>query len=294
MIGPFLFIFERSLNKNRMQKIKEFTVAELKELVKEKNLLEFNRDISDIHTKKMQDSIMDCGLLRLPVIGELSKFDKNRKYAIIDGQHLCSAIVKLPRGSIIKKVNCIIKTYSSKKEVIADISKLNNTQKTWNDENYLDAWFKFGKDNIEHFKNYAYLQNLYSTSFDGLPCGFLVDLYAKSKDDFKEGALEFRDREFSDKLAQISIMLKEDYKKGSFTLHGLRMWAMNRKFNEKKDIDFHKLKSRLSQAIRNKEDSNCNGRDDFREFVKNVLSNEITLKKWEEFLVNIDNYITDK
>lgn len=31
-----------------------------------------------------------------------------------------------------------------------------------------------------------------------------------------------------------------------------------------------------------------------RQFVKNVLSNEITLKKWEEFLVNIDNYIMNK
>ncbi len=255
-----------------MQKIQKFTVAQLKELLKEKNLLEFNRDISEGHTKKMQESVMDCGILRLPVIGDLSAFDKNRKQAIIDGQHLCNAIVRLPRSSAITSIDCIVKTYESKKDVISDISKLNNTQKTWNDENYLDAWFKFGKDNIEHFTNYTYLHNLYSSSFDGLPCGFLVDLYAKSKDDFKEGRLEFRDREFSDKLAQISLMLKEDFKKGSFTLHGLRMWAMKRKFEEKKDIDFFKLKSRLSQAIRNKEDAMCNGREDFNEFCKNVYT----------------------
>ena len=253
-----------------MKDIKEFTKKELKVLVKEKNLLEFNRDISDIHTKKMVESVIECGILRLPVIGDISSFDQNKKYVIIDGQHLCNAIVKLPNGIYEDSVPCIVKVYKNKRDVISDISKLNNTQKTWNDENYLDAWFKFGKDNVEHFTNYSYLWNAYNHSYDGLPCGFLVDLFATSKDSFKEGNLTFRDREFSDRLAQICLILKEDFKKGSFTLHGLRMWAMKRKFEEKKDIDFVKLKSRLTQALRNKEDSNCNGREDFKEFVKNI------------------------
>lgn len=255
-----------------MSRIQQFKKQEIKELLKEKNLLEFNREISASHAKKILESILECGLLRLPVIGDISAFDANRKYVIIDGQHLCSAITKLPKHAGIGEIDALVKTYEKKEEVISDIAKLNNAQKVWNDENYLDAWFKFGKDNIDHFTNYSYLWNMYNTTFDGLPCGLIVDLYAENKDAFKEGKLEFRDREFSDKLAQLCYQLKNDFKKGSFTLHGLRMWATKRKFGEKKDIDFKKLKSRLFQAIKNKEDENCNGREDFREFVQETYT----------------------
>ena len=65
-------------------------------------------------------------------------------------------------------------------------------------------------------------------------------------------------------------MLKQDYNKGAFTLQGLRNWAFNRKFKELKDIDFIKLEARLKLAIRNNEDKNCNGRDDFSEFIDRI------------------------
>ena len=157
--------------------MKEFKISEIKELLKEKNLLEFNREISQRHTNSIMESVNQCGILRLPIIGDISKFDK-RNYVIVDGQHLCNALASDPTKH--KKVNCIVKKYNTKAEVIKDVSKLNNVQKTWNDENYLNAWYKFGKDNIEHFSNYAYLWNTYNNIFDGLPCGFLVDLYSRS------------------------------------------------------------------------------------------------------------------
>ena len=248
--------------------MKEFKINEIKELLKEKNLLEFNRDISQRHTNSILESVNQCGILRLPIIGDISEFDPRRKYVIVDGQHLCNALTTDPIKH--KKIMCIVKKYNNKKEVIKDVAKLNNVQKTWNDENYLDAWYKFGKDNIEHFSNYAYLWNTYNHIFDGLPCGFLVDLYSKNKELFREGKLEFRDVKFSDKLAQISYMLKQDYNKGAFTLQGLRNWAFNRKFKELKDINFIKLEARLKLAIRNNEDKNCNGRDDFSEFIDRI------------------------
>jgi hypothetical protein len=247
--------------------MKQFKLTQIKEMLRENNLLEFNREISKRHSNSILESISQCGLLRYPVIGDVSKFDK-RKYVIVDGQHLCDAIISLPNR--INKVNCIVKKYESKEDVIRDVAKLNNVQKTWNDENYLNAWYKYGKDNLDHFSNYAYLWNLYNEIFDGLPCGFLVDLYAKSKLGFRSGVLEFRDRSFSDKLAQISFMLKNDYNKGSFTLQGLRMWAFDRKFNQMKDIDFKKLESRLKLSLKNNEDKNCNGRDDFNDFIDRI------------------------
>ena len=74
--------------------MKKIKVSQLKDLIKEKNLLEFNRDIQPRHVEKMRLSIIECGLLRLPVLGDVSKFDK-RDLVILDGQHLCSAITKL-------------------------------------------------------------------------------------------------------------------------------------------------------------------------------------------------------
>ena len=249
--------------------IKELKKTELKDLLIEKNLLEFNRDISERHTDKMLKSVIDCGVLRLPVIGDVSEFD-SRKYVIVDGQHLCNAIVNMPIGSGINKINVIIKKYNSKKEVIEDISKLNNTQKTWNDENYLDAWFKYGRDN-ECFSNYSYLYNLYNSVFDGLPCGFLVELYTSNKSAFREGNLQFRDREFSDKLANLCYELQQNFRKPSHALHGLLKWALAR-VSEKKSIDWVKLESRLLRAMKKGEDKNCNGREDFRELVNDIYT----------------------
>ncbi len=244
--------------------MKVFKINDIKELLKEKNLLEFNREISLRHTASIFESIEQCGILRLPIIGDISDFD-TRNYVIVDGQHLCKALSLNPKKYT--EVECIVKKYKTKAEVIKDVSKLNNVQKTWNDENYLNAWYKFGKDNIEYFSNYAYLWNTYNNIFDGLPCGFLVDLYATNKQSFREGKLEFRDVQFSDRLAQISYMLKQDYNKGAFTLQGLRKWAFERKYRELKDIDFVKLESRLKLSLRNSEDKKCNGRDDFAEFI---------------------------
>ena len=249
--------------------MKKIKVSQLKDLIKEKNLLEFNRDIQPRHVEKMRLSIIECGLLRLPVLGDVSKFDK-RDLVIIDGQHLCSAITKLDPKNSMSEIDCIVKVYEDKASVISDIAKLNNTQKVWNDEDYLYAWVKYGKEN-EYYSYYSDLYNQYE-NFDGIPCAFLIDLFAKNKDDFKEGKLEFRDREFSIKLLQVAHKLKIDFKKPSQTLQGLRLWAFERYFKDKRDIDFIKLESRLFDALRNNKAKDFANREEFREFVQTVYS----------------------
>jgi hypothetical protein len=245
----------------------KITKAELKSLTKEENLLEFNRDIQDRYVEKMRISVQECGVLRLPVIGDISKFDR-RKQAIIDGQHLCKALEKSKEHS---STMCILKVYENKKQVIDDIAKLNNTQKTWTDEDYLHAWTKFGKDNLTHYGYYRELTKLYN-DFEKIPIGFLVDLYAKSKDGFREGELLFRDEDFSLKVLQLAYQLKDQFGKPAHTLHGLSKWAKHRHYVEKRDIDFLKLQSRLVDAVRHGRDKNCNGRDDFYEFVEGVYT----------------------
>ncbi len=56
--------------------MKELKISEIKEMLKDKNLLEFNREISQRHSNAIMESIKECGLLRVPVIGDISKFDK--------------------------------------------------------------------------------------------------------------------------------------------------------------------------------------------------------------------------
>jgi hypothetical protein len=248
-------------------KIVSFKKKQLKTLVLTKNLLPFNRAISTKHIDNMAESLEECGLLRLPVIGVLM-YDKNKK-VIIDGQHLISAIVKTKNR--FDAVKCIVKEYKNKKDVINDIAKLNNTQKTWKDTDYLEAWYKYGKDNVNFYTNYSYLYNQFKNN--SMPCGFLVSLYCSSINEFRKGTLTFRDREFSDKLLSICFVLKDKYQKSSFTLHGLRIWAEKRKYINKKEIDFNKLLSRLEVSLSNEEDKNVsNHRDEFIKFIDKIYN----------------------
>lgn len=250
--------------------LKKIPLSELKRLVSKKNLLEFNRSIQPRHVAKMSRSVMSCGLLRLPVIGDVSAFD-DRGTAIIDGQHLISAITKLPKKHSVQEIDVIFKVYPTKKSVISDIAILNNTQKTWNDTDYLDAWLKYGKDNVSHYMNYYELNNLFRNTFKGLPIGVVVELFAESKKGFREGELVFRDWNFSFKVAQIAHILKSKHKKPAHTLSGLVKWSRQR-HAAKKETDFVKLESRLSDAIRSGKDKNCNGRDDFYNFVEDTYT----------------------
>ena len=52
---------------------------------------------------------------------------------------------------------------------------------------------------------------------------------------------------------------------------GLILWAKE-KYKKKYEIDFVKLNSRLSTALRTNEDKNYNGRDDFKEFIETIYN----------------------
>ena len=236
-------------------KVVTLNTKELRDLLKEDNLLPFNRNISDKHVEKMSKSIADCGILRLPVIGNLT-YKKNKK-AIIDGQHLVASVLK---DNSIKEIQCIIKDYDNKREVISDVSKLNNTQKTWKDSDFLDAWYRYGMDDYSFHQNYAYLKEKHDRY--NLPCTFLIDLFAKNKNNFKLGKLEFRNFKLSNVLLDLSDKLQSEFNMPSHSLHGLRVWAFNR---EGKETDFVKLESRLLHALRSKEINHRISRDEFVE-----------------------------
>tara|TARA_R110000765_G_C18785946_1_gene591935 strand:- start:60 stop:800 length:741 start_codon:yes stop_codon:yes gene_type:complete len=235
---------------------------ELKELVREENLLPFNRNISTKHIDKMAKSISECGILRLPVIGVI-KSQKNKK-AIIDGQHLVKSVLRDPN---IKELQCILKDYEGKRDVIADVSKLNNTQKVWNDYDFLNAWYRFGIDDFSHHQNYAYLMEKYSR-YD-ISCGVLVGLYAKSKNDFKLGKLEFKDLELSNKTLSVVDILKSEFKMPAHALEGLIKWVFGR---QHKGTDFSKLESRLFHSLRTGQISHKISRDEFMDELTKIYT----------------------
>lgn len=251
--------------------IKNFTIKELEKIASQENLLEFNREISLSHVNNMAESLLECTMLRLPVLGDITSFDtRKRDLVVIDAQHLLYALFKLtPKEresiGINGSIPCVVKVYKERREVISDVSKINSTQKGWSDQNYLDAWLAFGKENVEHYWNYYRLNNL-MLQFPGVRIGFMLDLFAKSKEEFKLGRLEFIDEKFSMKVLQLSHILLTRFKKNAFTLHGLRMWCME-KYRAEESIDFVKLQTRLTHELALKADKNVNGREDFRDFV---------------------------
>ena len=242
---------------------KKITYKTVKELLNPKNLLEFNREIKSSHVKKMSKSIKKAGLLRDALIGDISEFDMRRKFAIIDGQHLLSAIYN---DKPIDEVPVKIKKYYSKKEVIDDVAVLNNTQKSWNDTDYLNSWYSFGSDN-EHFEAYQKLHYLHNNKFKDIPVGLLVEIYSlnKSKNLFREGKLVFPDESKSHKIAHLILEIRNRFNKNGFSLTGFLYFC-----KQEKNIDFKKLESRVFNALRNKEDEYCNGREDFKSFIETV------------------------
>jgi len=76
----------------------------------------------------------------------------------------------------------------------------------------------------------------------------------------------FKNVQLSKKIADLCLELRIKHKKGSFTLMGLIMEMKTKKY------DYSKLRSRLLNALRNGEDKNYNGREDFREFIKTIYN----------------------
>lgn len=253
-----------------MTKLIVLTIAEISGLLMTKNLLEFNRNINKKHVSTMEKSIKKSGILRTPLIADVSTFDK-RGILIADGQHLLSAIVKLAKEMNYSKVRCMIKLYTTKEELISDIANINNVGKSWLDDDYLEAWFKYGKDNIRYFQNYAHLYNMRVNCFPNLPMGTLIKTYTRNKPDFKSGKLEFRDQGFSDTLAALLERLHKTHISGANTLDGIVSWALDRRAFGLA-IDWVKLEARIIAAINTGEISRRESREDMKICVEMVYN----------------------
>ena len=221
------------------QNIVTLTKENVLELLREENLLEFNREIKTKHVKKMKSSITTLGVLRLPVLAKLNYCEG--QLAIADMQHGLTAIGEIMDDN--DTIQAIVKECDSKKEVVDLVAKLNTTSKGWNDKDYLNCWIEFGGDN-EFYGNYVLLSN--RLEMTNLPIGLLVDIYTSNKGGFKTGALQFTNPKKSLIISNFCAYFKA---KGypSFQLTGLSQFLLRNNLSQRELKSFKLRINKLSE-----------------------------------------------
>jgi hypothetical protein len=110
--------------------------------------LPFNRSVDLKHITSLLNSMLEFGILRVPVIVYTKLFGK-LDYYIVDGQNMVSALIKADQ----KEVECKIFESDDMVYIIETIARLNNTALQWKIDNYVDAYcYMPGKEDYKLLK----------------------------------------------------------------------------------------------------------------------------------------------
>lgn len=110
-------------------------------------VLPMNRGIDSKHVQKMIASIRKMGILRCVITCTTDIIEGVMKTYIIDGQHLATALER--EGQPIPYINIEI---NSEEELIEKMAYLNNSSKSWDLMNYINAWKMIRPDYMKLFK----------------------------------------------------------------------------------------------------------------------------------------------
>ena len=110
-------------------------------------VLPMNRGIDSKHVQKMIASIRKMGVLRCVITTTTDIIEGEKKRYIIDGQHLATALER--EGKPIPYINI---TVESEKDLIEKMAYLNNSSKSWDLMNYINAWKMIQPDYMKLFK----------------------------------------------------------------------------------------------------------------------------------------------
>lgn len=97
--------------------------------------LEFNRGIQQGHVSRLMLSMKRFGLLTFPIMTETDCVDGTKRIYIVDGQHRFRAMKLLGLPIWYTMV-----TISNLEELVKLIADLNNTSRTWSNQDFLKAW----------------------------------------------------------------------------------------------------------------------------------------------------------
>ena len=111
------------------------------------SVLPMNRGIDSKHVQKMITSIRKMGVLRCVIACTTNIIEGEWKTYIIDGQHLATALER--EGQPIPYVEI---TVDSEEDLIEKMAYLNNSSKSWDLMNYINAWKMIRPDYMKLFK----------------------------------------------------------------------------------------------------------------------------------------------
>lgn len=110
-------------------------------------VLPMNRGIDSKHVQKMISSIRKMGVLRCVITTTTNIIEGEEKTYIIDGQHLATALER--EGMPIPYVEINVE---SEEDLIEKMAYLNNSSKSWDLMNYINAWKMIRPDYMKLFK----------------------------------------------------------------------------------------------------------------------------------------------
>lgn len=110
-------------------------------------VLPMNRGIDSKHVQKMITSIRKMGVLRCVITCTTNIIEGEEKTYIIDGQHLATALERedMPIPYIEIEIN-------SEEDLVEKMAYLNNSSKSWDLMNYINAWKMIRPDYMKLFK----------------------------------------------------------------------------------------------------------------------------------------------
>jgi hypothetical protein len=124
-------------------------------------ILPMNRGIDSRHVQKMIASIRKIGVIRAVITTTTNIIEGDKKTYIIDGQHLATALER--EGAPIPYFDIDI---TSEEDLIEKMALLNNSSKSWDLMNYINAWKMIRPDYMKLFK----WKNMYDIEVSMLAC----------------------------------------------------------------------------------------------------------------------------
>jgi hypothetical protein len=125
------------------------------------SILPMNRGIDSKHVQKMITSIRKMGVIRCVIACTTNIIEGEEKTYIIDGQHLATALER--EGQPIPYIEI---TVNSEEDLIEKMAYLNNSSKSWDLMNYINAWKMIRPDYMKLFK----WKNMYDIEISMLAC----------------------------------------------------------------------------------------------------------------------------
>jgi len=109
--------------------------------------LPMNRAVDSKHVQKMIASLREQGCIRAVQCCKTNIIEGVEKLYIIDGQHLATALEREDQ-----LIPYIVRSIDSEEELIKKMAYLNNSSKSWDLMNYINAWRMIRPDYMKLFK----------------------------------------------------------------------------------------------------------------------------------------------